>query len=453
MYLSGKQVPFRKSNGSTNPNRILLLLFLVICSLFLLQAVLEEKIEPPFKPTLAPTRSSISHSLEAQTRFNAGDLDGSIKAYQDAIALDPENEDLLVELARIQAYSSAELSTDAQKAERLKSAYETINKAVEIAPDNSNAVAVQAFVLNWYASPLYVGDDYVTMLSEAEQAAVRALTLDNQNTLALAYYAETLVDQQRLIQAEQTINSAIEREEQIMDVYRVNGYVRESLGYYGDAVREYQKAVEITPNLTFLLVRIGVNYRQLKQYDMALEYFAKAAHINEQIGVQDPTPYLAIGNTYSQMGEFFIAARNVEKVLEFDPTNPEIYATLGMIYFKSRNYEGAIPTLKCATYGCNTLESCTVRMGDEEYCDTEEELDGHVTVEGLPLSSSSLVYYYTYGSVLAGMHRPYNDYCTESLEVMADVREEFGSDEATMQIIETSEEICASFGYARQKNR
>ncbi len=87
-------------------------------------------------------------------------------------------------------------------------------------------------------------------------------------------------------------------------------------------------------------------------YEKSLEYFDKAAKINEQIEVKDPTPYLSIARTYSQLGEYFAAARNVQKALEFEPNNADIYGQLGVVYFRSRNYEGSIFSFECATYGC-----------------------------------------------------------------------------------------------------
>ena len=71
-------------------------------------------------------------------------------------------------------------------------------------------------------------------------------------------------------------------------------------------------------------------------YERSLEYFDKVVRINEQIGVKDPGPHLSIARTYSQLGEFFIAARNVQTALEYEPTNADIYGQLGIIYFRSR---------------------------------------------------------------------------------------------------------------------
>ena len=136
-----------------------------------------------------------------------------------------------------------------------------------------------------------------------------------------------------------------------------------SLGEYNLAIQEYDRAIAITPKLTFLYLRAGANYRQLgfnspndvtqKQlFEKSLEYFARAASINEELQVDDPTPYLSISKTYSQQGEYFIAARNVQRALEFQPDNADFYGQLGVIYFKSRNYEGSIPALQCAVLGC-----------------------------------------------------------------------------------------------------
>ena len=444
MNLSGKYPTFRRHTPASNPYRVLGILFLLVLSLFLLRAIQKKQIQSPFAPTPVSTRSSPSYTSEGETYFVAGNLPAAIQAYRKAAGVDPQNADVRAELARIQVYSSASLTTDAQKRERLLDAQESINQAAALAPEDSNVHAVRALVLDWLSNPNIAGDQREAFVTEAEQAAVRALQIDNQNALALAYYAEILLDQQKYLQAEQYIRQAIERDPNLMDVHRINGLVMETLGDYGAAIEEYKRAIEITPNLTFLYLNTGVNYRQLKLYDVALEYFSKAASINEQLDIKDPIPYLAIGKTYSQTGEFFAAAQNVRKGLKFDPTNPDVYGSLGVIYFKSRNYEGAIPALKCAVRGCTAKESCDVRR-----CDPATEPE--ITIEGLPLSGSTVVYYFTYGSVLAGMHRPTdgNNYCEEAMKVLREVRAGFANDPTVIQIVDASEQICASFGFSR----
>ncbi len=440
---------FRKPN--TNPYRLFFLICLILGGVWLIREVEQGDIQPLFLPTPTPTRTAQSYAMEGDAQFKAGELDAAITAYQEAVRVDPNNANVWAKLARIQVYSSALLTTDEQQRDRLQAALESIDQAVSLAPDDSTVHAIRAFVLDWNANPaLYEQQQVAAYLTEAEQEAVRALQLDNQNTLALAYYAEILVDQQKWPQAEQYIKQALERDPTLLDVHRVFAYVLESLGQYNQAIQEYDQAIVIAPNLTFLYLRAGANYRRLAfgstspelqrdLYDQSLEYFAKAARLNEQLGIQNPIPYLSIAKTYSQEGEFFIAARNVQKALDIDPSNADIYGQLGIVYFKSRNYEGSIPALKCAVRGCTAEESCEGRGG----CAPD---DPGTAVTGLPLSPNTVVYYYTYGSVLAALSRPKQNYCPEALAVLGEVKAAYGGDRDIMGIVQAGEAICESFG-------
>lgn len=452
--IDNKHNLFRKGRPNSSPYRILILLFLIVGTLFLWFGFERGDIQSPFTPTPMPTRLPSSYALEAETQFKAGNLKGAIDAYARAAELDPGNAELIAEMARIQTYFSGLSNTDAEAKQRLTDAKETIDQATEIDPRNSFVQAVRAFVYNWNANPTHAGENAGTYMAQAEQAAMTALQLDSQNALALAYYAEILIDKLKYEQAEQNVRQALERDSSLMDVHRVAGYVRESSGDYEGAIEEYKKAIEIVPNFTPLYIQIGTNYRTLGlrstnedrakiMYQEALSYYEMAVNVNKRIGIDDPIPYLAISRTYSQMGEFFAAAWNARTALDMRPSDPDIYGQLGLVYFRARNYESAIPALKCAVYGCDAPESCEVRR-------CNEEVDPPIEISGLPLSEGSVIYYYTYGSVLAGMHRPGLDYCERANQVLAEVRAKYRSDNEIMAIIIPSEEICASYGMSDQ---
>jgi tetratricopeptide (TPR) repeat protein len=450
MNLSPRR-PIYNRRAESNVYRMFFWALLVLGGIWLVIQLKTGNIKSPFAPIPTPTRTSQSYALEGDAQFTAGQIDAAIIAYKEGTQVDPSNAELWAKLARIQTYSSQLLLTDPAQTARLQEALSSANQAESLAPDDSTVHAIRAFVLDWNASPSLVGDKQAQDdLLQADQEAVLALHLDRTNTLALAFYAEILTDEQKWTQAEQEIKQAVDRDPSLMDVHRVYAYVLETLGEYNQAIQEYDKAIAIAPNLTFLYLRAGANYRRLgfaspnesvqKQlFESSLEYFAKAVAINKQLGIKDPVPYLSIAKTYSQEGEYFIAARNVQVAIEFQPYNADLYGQLGIIYQKSRNYEGAIPALKCAIKGCTPPESCDGRGG----CGTN---DVQAQVNGLPLTDSTLVYYYTYGSIVAALSRPDANNCPDAMNVLEEVRAKYGSDSTVASIVQSGEAICQSLG-------
>jgi tetratricopeptide (TPR) repeat protein len=433
--LSGDQFSYHPPKPRINPYRLMLWLGLILGAVWLLFQVQQGQVESPFAPTPTPTRAAESYVQEGQALYEAGKLDDpvgvdAIDAYQEATRLHPDNAALWAELARVQTYSSGLLSTDQSKLDRLDEALDSIDQALALNPDSSDAHAIRALVLDWMATnPLTPANEREALLTEARNEAVQALALDSRNTLGLVYYAEVLLDQQDWIQAQENIELALQLDPNSMDAHRVYAAVLESLGQYRRSIEEYEKAAQINPNLTFLYIRIGYTYRHLQVYDKALEYFAQAASINQQLDINDPTPYIGIAKTYTRQGEFFAAALNAERALEFDPTNADTYGQLGVIYVRSRNFEGALPVLQCAVEGCEARENEA----------------GGVDVEGLPLSSSTLDYYLTYGSVLAALSRPGQNYCPRALAVLDEVETRF-TDPTTLDVIQENRAICQLVG-------
>ena len=427
MNLSEDRITFRQRKPGSNPYRMLLWASLILAGLWLRVQLDRGEVSPLFKPTPTPTRAAISFAQEGQALFAAGNLNASILAYQEAIAADPTNSRLMAELAQIMVYSSALLTTDSERENRLEDAHSWINQAVELTPRDSYVHAVRAFVLDWNANPNLVDSETrEDLLFQAENAAVQATELDRQNLLAQVYYAEVLLDQQKWDQARQTMNAVLEKDPQLMDAYRVQGLVMETFGLYRDAIAAYETAASFAPNLTFLYLYIGYNYRQLQVYNRALEYFDRAVSINNAISVQDPIPYIAIAKTYAQQGEFFVAALNAERALEINPTDPNTYGQLGIIYVQARNYETAMPVLRCATYGCGA----------------DENEVGEVAVIGLPLTSLEVAFYYLqYGSVLAALN-----FCPEARPVLDQVEASYGSNPVIADIVAENRQICLILG-------
>jgi tetratricopeptide (TPR) repeat protein len=455
--MRGKEPRFNTRRRQSGFYSIMLLSAMVLAAFWGMKQVRAGKVRPLFEPTPTPTRLSVSYFKEAQAYFEAGKLDvpnipsptpgtpppevtvtpfppgpqinDAIDAYQAALVGDPNNADAWGQLARIQAYSSNMLRNDTERLTRLEDARRSADRAVELSPDDSNIRAIRAFVLDWYAfSPLVKADEREDLLVEAEREASRAYQLDPENALALAYYAEILTDQSKWSQAEKYAAQAVAQNPDSMDTHRVYGYVLETLGQYNSAIQQYQEATRINPNMTFLYVRIGQNYREgIRNPDLALDYFDRAAKINQALGVPNPQPYIEIARTYTQIGQFFAASINAEKGLKLDPTNAHTYGQLGIIFRRARNYEGAMALLKCAVEGCSAAEN---EMGVSD-------------VIGLPLTNITVAYYYVeYGTNLAFLSRTTENFCPQAKTVLEQVRAAYPDDPTLMSIVEDSEGIC-----------
>ena len=74
------------------------------------------------------------------------------------------------------------------------------------------------------------------------------------------------------------------------------------------------------------------------------------------------------------------------------------------------------------------------------------------TVKGLEISANTIVYYYTYGSVLAALSRPRENRCDDAMQIFDEVMTELNTNpddytdgrETIVSIVQAGESICDS---------
>ena len=99
MHIEERKDLFRKSGSRSNPYRIMALLVIIVGLVAVLRGYAQGEIWPPLVPTPTPTRTVNSFVIEAETHFQAGNLEKSIESYQKALILEPNNADVMRELA------------------------------------------------------------------------------------------------------------------------------------------------------------------------------------------------------------------------------------------------------------------------------------------------------------------------------------------------------------------
>src|SRR3990172_5347580 len=180
MRVPQRRTLFHETGPTSNPYRMMLWGILIMAGLYLIWSIDTGKVQPLFISTPTATRGAASYREEGTAFFEAGNLNQAIKAYQDALAVNPDDYVGWTELARIQTYSSSLLTQERQRS-RLEEALASIDRAVELAPQDGPAQAVRVFVLDGSAGASEKTAKYKSFFSKASTEAVLALQLDNNN--------------------------------------------------------------------------------------------------------------------------------------------------------------------------------------------------------------------------------------------------------------------------------
>ena len=380
MYLSGSKWNTRKRRRRSNPWRVLGLLLLIGALLYLNSFILPET-QPFFVSTPVPTRSPASLVLEGESLFQAGKLAQAKLSYLEAIAIDPQNPEYYIELARIQVFTG-------EYAEAVSNA----SNAVLLDENSALAYGVLGWALDFQAFANPEAASTLDALARVE----KAVELDPNSALVRAYYAEVIIDDdlEAYDRARQQAEQAVRLDPNLLEAQRALGYVWERTGNYALAFEAYQNALRISPNLAVLHVAVGDMHFNIGLTDLLEGRFDSGQqHVDEAIrsyttattlAPDDVEPFRRIARAYAQIGEFGKASQFAQTAVDLQPTNPRLHGDLGRMYYKNGEYEAAIASFALAIQGSLDPE--------------------RPQVSGLPLDPGDPIvveFYYMYGLALA----------------------------------------------------
>ena len=348
----------RQRRRRSSLRRVVLLLILIGVGIFIIanQNELRQQLIPP--PTPTATRTARSYVVEAEALQEAGNIDGAINSYIQAISLEPENVDVLITMAQLMALD-----------DRTEEAVQRAEQAVQLAPKNVKAQAVLTMAYDWHASWLQQHGRDLEAKPNYDKALTigkTAVALDPTYPESYAYLAETYADLNDWENAADYAQQAVDLNPNRVDVQRALGYVRESQGNYSGAAEAYEKAIQLSPRLAYLYLALGRNYRVLASvrdaayWPKAIETFTKATQIDPAF----VTAYDELGWTYYSMEDYKQAQKILEKAIEVDPESWSARSHLAATYFARRNYEDSTVTYKKA------IELMNQAFDADHYCVT-----------------------------------------------------------------------------------
>ncbi len=111
-------------------------------------------------------------------------------------------------------------------------------------------------------------------------------------------------------------------------------------GQWGEAISEYNKAIEINPRFAEAYNNRGISFAQGKgQYDQAISDFDKAIEINSKFA----EAYNNRGISYFNKGQYDQAISDYDKAIEINPRHAEAYYKRGLVYAQVKGqYDQAI---------------------------------------------------------------------------------------------------------------
>ena len=113
---------------------------------------------------------------------------------------------------------------------------------------------------------------------------------------------------------------------------------------YRQAIKEFQKALQIEPYNVQAYYKLATTYNSMGQPQQAITYLKKIIEIKPN----DANAHSSIAFTYSFLGQFREARECFEKAIQIDPNFAQAYFGLGLAYLDSARYDKGIENLKKA---------------------------------------------------------------------------------------------------------
>lgn len=144
---------------------------------------------------------------------------------------------------------------------------------------------------------------------------------------------------------------------------KLQGMLLEDLGRGPEAAIPYQKALQLSPNDTELLLKIGIYHLVSGDKDQAINLFLRLLRIKPQDG--DALYYLA--QAYYLKGNITLALKTIRECLKLEPNNASVLQKYGELLCSSGDNEGGIRWLLKAQNADSTLDRLDFDLGVASY--------------------------------------------------------------------------------------
>ncbi|MFN6481410.1 MULTISPECIES: tetratricopeptide repeat protein [unclassified Nostoc] len=253
---------------------------------------------------------------EGEKKYEAGNYEGAIEDFNQAIELDPQN---------ALAYN------------RRGDAYYRLGDYEQAQADSSQAILLNPQDANAYFDRGFAFSE-LGKYKEAIADYTQAIKLNSKD--AYAYYGRGLARAQSKDNkgAIEDFSKAIALKPQYTEAYLQRGILRRRLKQKLAAIQDFDKVIKINPSDAKAYYQRGLTQSINKQKYAALKDYTDAININPKY----IEAYLNRGDIYSDLGNQVEATEDYNTILQIDPKFIAAYIHRGIHRFSFGDYKGAI---------------------------------------------------------------------------------------------------------------
>ncbi len=157
------------------------------------------------------------------------------------------------------------------------------------------------------------------------------------------------VSQNKLAEALSDYNKSVELAPDVADPYLNRGVAYEGLGKYESAIADYEKVLELDAGDAMAYNNIGNAYAGMKQWDKAVEYYHQASQIASNFAFARANESLAL----YELGETDKAIKQMRNIVRKYPMFPDMRAALTAVLWEKGN-QGEAESNWVATVGIDS---------------------------------------------------------------------------------------------------
>jgi len=307
-------------------------------------------------PTPLPTSNPADQLALANSAWQRGAIEEALNNYQGIAKALPNDLTVHYRLA-------FGLLMDGSYAEGLTAA----EQAISANPYSEDAWAIRAMAL-----------DRNEKYGLAIASALQALSLNPNSARALAFLGEAYLDAGDTERALDTVNRALEKDENSFEAYFVRGRINQEALYNFDAAhQDYETAMQLAPTMPYIGINLaGLDY-PMENYDEAITVLKNILDLNPQnvsalfwlgftyySGQGDSTQALEylnrcvqadsknipclyyLGQVQYFTGQTDAASQSFQAVLDAGSQNPRHFLSAGRVYSQMGNCPKAVPILR-----------------------------------------------------------------------------------------------------------